>query len=34
MMTDNALANLEIYWILRGGDTGKRRAEHRGFLLL
>ncbi len=34
MMTDNALADLEIPWVSRGGDTGKRRAEHRSFLLL
>jgi hypothetical protein len=34
MIADNALANLEIHWILRGGDTGKRGAEHRGFLQL
>lgn len=34
MMSDNALANLDISWISRGGDTGRRRAEHRGFLLL
>ena len=33
MTTDNALANLEIPWILEDGDTGRRRVEHRGFLL-
>jgi hypothetical protein len=34
MKVDNALANLDANWISRGGDTGKRGAEHRGFLLL
>ena len=34
MMTDNALANFEIFWVSRGGDTGKRGAEHRSFLQL
>ncbi|NHI83316.1 MAG: hypothetical protein EAX81_03325 [Candidatus Thorarchaeota archaeon] len=34
MMVDNALANLGIHWIPRGGDTGKRGAEHRGFMQL
>ncbi len=32
MMTDNARANLRIHWVLRGGDTGMRGAEHRSFL--
>jgi hypothetical protein len=32
MSVDNALANLKVHWILRSGDTGKRRVEHRGFL--
>ncbi len=32
MIVDNALANLEISWISRGGDTGRRGAEHRSFL--
>ena len=34
MIADNALANLVILWISRGGDTGKRRAEHRSSLQL
>ncbi|OLS28487.1 MAG: hypothetical protein ThorAB25_18500 [Candidatus Thorarchaeota archaeon AB_25] len=34
MITDNALANFNILWILRGGDIGRIRAEHRSFLLL
>ncbi len=35
MTVDNALANLCVsFEMLRGGDTGKRRAEHKGFLLL
>ncbi len=34
MMTDNAPANLKALCTLRGGDTGRRRAEHRGLLLL
>lgn len=34
MMSDNALANLDISWISRGGDAGRRRVEHRGFLFL
>ena len=32
MIVDKALANLGIYWILRSGDTGRRRVEHRNFL--
>jgi hypothetical protein len=32
MIVDNTLANLGIYWILRGGDTGKGGVEHRSFL--
>ena len=33
MMTDNALANFCKFHenLLRGGDTGKRGAEHRSF---
>jgi hypothetical protein len=34
MIADNAPANLDFLWISRGGDTGRRRAEHRSFLLL
>ncbi|MFW9887799.1 MAG: hypothetical protein ACFFER_06430, partial [Candidatus Thorarchaeota archaeon] len=34
MIADNALANLGIPWISRSGDTGKKRAEHRGFFQL
>ncbi len=34
MIVDNALANFEILWISRGGDTGKGGAEHRGFMVL
>jgi len=34
MIADNALANLDVLWISRGGNTGKIGAEHRGFLLL
>ncbi len=34
MIVDNAPANLDVHWISRGGDTGKRGAEHRSFLLL
>ncbi len=35
MKVDNALANSCISnEIRRGGDTGRRRAEHRGFLQL
>ncbi len=35
MMTDNALAKFSIFLkMLDGGDTGKRRAEHRSFLLV
>jgi hypothetical protein len=34
MMTDNASANSEVMWISEGGDTGRRGAEHRGFLKL
>ena len=33
MMTDNALANFRISYEMReGGDSGRRRVEHRGFL--
>ena len=32
MMTDNTLANFgNSLELLRGGDTGKRGAEHRSF---
>jgi hypothetical protein len=34
MIVDNALANLEILWNSRCGDTGRRGAEHRSFLRL
>lgn len=34
MIVDNALANFAILWVVRGGDTGKREAEHRSFLRL
>ncbi|MGY5874688.1 MAG: hypothetical protein RTU30_02985 [Candidatus Thorarchaeota archaeon] len=34
MMADDALAKFKIQWILDGGDTGRRRAEHRSFLQL
>ncbi len=35
MITDNALANFgNSLELLRGGDTGKRGAEHRSFLHL
>ena len=34
MIGDKALANCEFLWSLQGGDTGKRMAEHRGFLQL
>ena len=34
MIVDNALANLANPWISRGGDTGKRRVKHRGFIQL
>ncbi len=34
MRKDNALANSNITRMLEGGDTGRRGAEHRGFLLL
>jgi hypothetical protein len=34
MIIDNALANLEVFWPSRGGDTGKKWVEHRGFLFL
>jgi hypothetical protein len=32
MNVDNAFANLGVQWILRCGDIGKRRVEHRSFL--
>ena len=34
MMIDNTLANFTFQWNVGSGDTGKRGAEHRGFLLL
>jgi len=34
MNVDNALANLEIPWVSKGGDTGKRGVEHRSFVKL
>ncbi len=34
MNVDKALANFEILWILRSGDTGRRMAEHRNILQL
>ncbi|OLS20230.1 MAG: hypothetical protein ThorAB25_28580, partial [Candidatus Thorarchaeota archaeon AB_25] len=34
MNVDNALANYEVHWILRGGDTGRRGVEHRDILQL
>ncbi len=33
-MIDNALANCGFLWNSPGGDTGRRGAEHRGFVLL
>ena len=32
MIVDKSLANLEVLWILRSGDTGRGRAEHRNIL--
>ena len=34
MIVDNALAYLETLWVLRGGDTGWGRVEHRSFMVL
>jgi hypothetical protein len=34
MIADSAFANLEVLWISESGDTGKREAEHRSFLLM
>jgi len=34
MNVDNTLANFTFLWIVDGGDTGKRGAEHRSFLEL
>jgi hypothetical protein len=35
LIVDNAFANLRIsFEVRRGGDTGRRRAEHRNFLQL
>ena len=34
MIVDDAPANLDVHWTSSGGDTGKRRVEHRSLLLL
>ncbi len=34
MIADNAPANFKIFWILRSGDTGRGRVEHRNLLHL
>jgi len=34
MNVDKALANLLVLWISEGGDTGRRRVEHRSYLQL
>ena len=34
MIVDNAPANGKFHKNLRGGDTGRRRVEHRSFLRL
>jgi hypothetical protein len=34
MIVDNTLANFEVLWTPRGGDTGRRGVEHRNFLQL
>jgi len=34
MIADNALANSLVHWTNGGGDTGRRRVEHRSFLQL
>ncbi len=34
MNVDKALADFKIFWILRSGDTGRRKVEHRNFLQL
>jgi hypothetical protein len=34
MIVDKALANCEFLWNLQGGDTGRRRVEHRSFQML
>jgi len=34
MNVDKALANCEFLWNLQGGDTGRRRVEHRSILQL
>jgi hypothetical protein len=34
MNVDRALANFAFPWIVKGGDTGRRRVEHRSFLQL
>ncbi len=31
LSTDKAFANLEVTWISKGGNTGKRKVEHRSF---
>ena len=32
MRTDKTLANFELLWSLKGGDTGRGRVEHRSFI--
>jgi hypothetical protein len=34
MIVDKALANCKFHWSLQGGDTGKRKVEHRSFFQL
>jgi hypothetical protein len=34
MIVDKAPANFNVLWTLEGGDTGRRRVEHRSFLQL
>jgi hypothetical protein len=31
MIVDNAPTNLIAHWTVEGGDTGRRKAEHRSF---
>ena len=31
MSADKAVANFELLWSLKGGDTGRGRVEHRSF---
>jgi len=33
MIVDNAPTNSMVLWTIEGGDTGRRRVEHRSFLL-